>query len=68
MRLNKKKTKVMLFSNAKKHDFTPAMKINHEVLEVNEEMKLLGVNITNDLKWNQNTQYITSKAYTITKN
>ena len=30
------------------------MKINHEVLEVTEEMKLLGVKITNDLKWNLN--------------
>ena len=64
MRLNKKKTKVMLFSNAKKYDFTPVMKIKHEVLEVTEEMKLLGVKITNDLTWNLNTKYITSKAYT----
>ena len=53
----------MLFNNAKKNYFTQVMKINDEVLEVTDEMKLLGVKITEDLKWNANTQYITSKAY-----
>ena len=28
-----------------------------------EDMKLLGVHITSDLKWNTNTNYITKKAY-----
>ena len=28
-----------------------------------EEFKLLGVKITDDLKWNANTKYITTKAY-----
>ena len=63
MRVNKKNTKVMLFNTAKKHDFTPAFTINNELLEVTEEIKLLGVNVTNDLKWNSNTKYITTKAY-----
>ena len=65
MKVNIKKTKVMLFNTAKKHDFTPALKIDRqiEVLEVTDEIKLLGVKITDDLKWNSNTKYITSKAY-----
>ena len=63
MKVNKKKTKIMLFNNAKKNDFTPVMKLDNELLEVSEEIKLLGVKITTDLKWNANTQYITSKAY-----
>ena len=63
MRVNKRKTKVMLFNTARKHVFTPALQISEEMLEVSEEMKLLGVKITNDLKWNSNTQYITNKAY-----
>ena len=28
-----------------------------------KELKLLGVKITNDLKWNNNTEYITARAY-----
>ena len=28
-----------------------------------EQLKLLGVQITSDLKWNPNTQYITNRAY-----
>ena len=53
----------MLFNTAKKNAFTPALKINNETLEVVEEMKLLGVKITTDLKWNSNTKYITTKTY-----
>ena len=63
MRVNRKKTKVMLFNTAKKQDFTPTLTINNELLEVTEEIKLLGVKVTNDLKWNLNTKYITTKAY-----
>ena len=53
----------MLFNTAKKNAFTPALKINNEALEVVEEMKLLGVKITTDLKWNSNTKFITTKTY-----
>ena len=43
MKVNKKKTKLMLFNTSKKNDFTPALKIDGEMLEVTEEIKLLGV-------------------------
>ena len=39
------------------------MKIDGIVLEVVQEMKLLGVIITSDLKWHRNTENITNKAY-----
>ena len=38
MKVNIKKTKVMLFNTAKKHDFTPALKIDNELLEVTDEI------------------------------
>ena len=63
MKVNHKKSKAMLFNNAKNHDFTPALNMNNQTLEVVEEIKLLGVKITTDLKWNSNTKYITTKAY-----
>ena len=63
VKVNQKKSKVMLFNTAKKHDFIPALCIDNEALEVVEEIKLLQVKITNDLKWSSNTKYITSKVY-----
>ena len=63
MKINKQKTKVMLFNTAKKRDFTPQLVIDNEIIEVVEEIKLLGVKITTDLKWNSNTEFITKKAY-----
>ena len=40
------------------------MKIENDEIEVVEKLKLLGVIISNDVKWNSNTSYITSKGYT----
>ena len=63
MKINIEKSKVMLFNTAKTRDFSPEMKIEDDTLEVVEEMKLLGVKITSDLKWHCNTAYITQQAY-----
>jgi len=63
MKINKQKSKVMLFNTAITRDFSPEIHIQNETLEVVEEMKLLGVKVTNDLKWHNNTAYITQRAY-----
>ena len=63
MVINKKKTKVMLFNTSIKYDCQPELHINDEVLEVVSKMKLLGVIITEDLRWRENTRYITKKAF-----
>ena len=63
MKINQNKSKVMLFNTSYKNDFTPEIEINGVVLEVVEQMKLLGVMITSDLKWRANTEFITKKAY-----
>ena len=44
----------MLFNTAKTRDFSPEMIIDNNTLDVVEEMKLLGVKITSDLKWHSN--------------
>ena len=64
MQLNKKKTKVMLFNFSKKHKFTTSLQIDEETIEVVDQAKLLGVFITNDLKWDKNTEYLVKKANT----
>ena len=47
IKINKDKTKLMLFNTAKKRDFTPQMKIENYEIEVVEKLKLLGVIIPN---------------------
>jgi hypothetical protein len=63
MKVNTRKSKVMLFNNSKKNDFTPQMKIDNVTLDVVEEYKLLGVQITSDLKWHSNTKYLVKRSY-----
>ena len=62
MKLNKKKTKVMIFNFSKDHKFTTDLKIDEDTLEIVDQAKLLGVIITNDLKWDKNTEYLIKKA------
>ena len=38
--------------------YLPRMKIWEEMIDLVEEMKLLGVKITNDLRWNENIKLI----------
>ena len=62
MKFNKDKTKVMQKNTAKIRDFTLNMKIDGTQIEVVDELKLLGVKLTNDLKWNGHTKYLTQKG------
>ena len=62
MKINQKKSKVMLFNTSNTNDYQPDMEIEGVRLEVVSEMKLLGVIINDDLKWHENTVSITKKA------
>ena len=62
VKLNLKKTKVIMFKNFKKYDFHPILILGDEELQVVNECKLLGLSIRSDLKWKSNTEYMTSKA------
>ena len=53
----------MLFNTSTKYDFQPELKVDGEVLEVVSQMKLLGVIVSDDLRWHENTLFITKKAY-----
>ena len=53
----------MLFNTARTRDFMPALEIEGGQIEVVEQLKVLGVQITSDLKWNENTQFITNRGY-----
>ena len=62
MKINQKKTKIIVFNPCKSKDFMPEFPLNGQILEVVEEMKLLGIIISSDLSWHANTEYIVTKA------
>ena len=55
----------MKFNFSNNNDFPPEFKIKgfEENIKVTDETKLLGIVITNDLKWERNTHFICTKAY-----
>ena len=65
LKMKETKSNVMKFNAAESHDFLPELRIEgfQNNLEVINETKLLGVMVTNDLKWSSNTNYICKKAY-----
>ena len=63
MKINPKKTKIIMFNKSRKYDFPPQLYFsNREILEVVSEVKLVGVIVSNDLRWKKNTDYICERA------
>ena len=63
MMINFPKTKFLLFNPTKIYDFIPELTMDGHEIETVEEMKLLGLIITNDLSWTRNTEEMTRKGY-----
>ena len=65
MKVNVSKTKVMKFTNTLTQDFPLEVSFSdNQNLEVIKSIKLLGIQISENLKWDQNTDYICKKAKT----
>ena len=62
MKINEKKTKIMLFNPCNKKDFMPDLEIGGTELEVVENIRLLGINIQSDMKWKSNTENLVRKS------
>ena len=62
MKLNYRKTKVMVFNPCKSQVFRPKFSMEGNNLEVVEETKLLGLIVRSDMKWNSNTDNMVKKA------
>ena len=62
MKLNYKKTKLMVFKTGKARDFMPRFTFDNNELEVVEETRLLGVVLRSDLSWCSNTLYMVKRA------
>ena len=63
MVINRSKTNILNFTKSRKWDFPPEVTFsNGELLQTKSETKLVGVIVSDDLKWSRNTEYICSKA------
>lgn len=62
MKLNFKKTKLILFNPGISRDFLPKFNLNKNNIEMVKEVKLLGVVIRSDLSWSANTDHIVTRA------
>ena len=64
MKLNTNKSKVILFNNGRKYDFMPKCHFdNGDILDVVEEIKLLGVKIRSDLSWSTQCDYMCQRGF-----
>ena len=63
MKINTSKTKELLFSFSKQPSVAlPAVHLENQIIERTPSAKLLGIYITDDLKWNTHINHITKKA------
>ena len=63
MIINKQKTKVISFTKSGKWDFPPELSFSDGTpIECVPSVRLVGVLVTQDLKWFQNTKFICEKA------
>lgn len=62
MKLNHKKSSLMCFNFTKKYQFTTRVTMEGNTLPIVQQTKLLGVIITNDITWSENTKYIIKRA------
>ena len=63
MKLNVKKSKVMIFNYTDNFQFSTRLYLENTLLDIITETKLLGTIITSDLTWSRNTQMIVKKGY-----
>ena len=63
MKLNDKKTNVMIYNFTYKFQFSTRLYIENTLLEIINETKLLGTTLTTNLCWTKNTKILIKKAY-----
>ena len=62
MKINYKKTRLMIFNPCHSIDFMPEFNLEDNELEVVDEIRLLGIIIKSDLKWTANTDNLVQRA------
>ena len=63
MKINSSKSKIMIFNKSRNYDFPPEYSFKDgQNLEVLEDTKLLGIQLSTDLRWSSNTQTVYGRA------
>ena len=64
MKITVGKTKIMLFNTSRIYDFQPEVQLPHTdaYLDVVEHTRLLGIQISTDLKWAKQTKFLQDRA------
>ena len=62
MVINVAKTKEMIVNFQRNTHSTPSLSLNYNIIETVSSVKLLGVYISDDLRWNVHVEYIVKKA------
>ena len=62
LKINRDKTKIMTFNPSYKYDFLPKLFIGDDQLEVVKSVKILGIHLTSDMRWNEHTEKSVKKA------
>ena len=62
MMLNQKKSSIMCFNFTQNYQFTSRITMGDQVLPVVQQTKLLGVIVTDDLKWTENTKFLIKRG------
>jgi hypothetical protein len=62
IKINHKKTKLMVFNPCTSVDFMPEFTLDNQELEVVGEMRLLGLILRADMKWTSNTDNMVKRA------
>ena len=55
MQINKKKTNAMLINFTRNYQFTSRLQVQGQQIELVEQMQILGVTVTSQLNWDENT-------------
>jgi hypothetical protein len=63
MLVNNDKSSVMMFTTSRTKAFPAEIFLNGKYLEVKQKMRILGVIVSSDLRWEENTDHICKKAY-----
>ena len=64
MKINIKKTKVLLFNPTRRGiDFQPEVKLDGKMLDVINQIRLVGFVLSDDLSWKKNTDSLVTRAY-----
>ena len=62
MKLNQKKSCGMIFNFTQNYQFTSRLSIDNQPLQMVDKTKLLGLVLTSDLKWTENTKSLIKRA------